>query len=113
MRIHGNLKNASYYLDESRFPGAKTLAEKKSNFYEKIIELFYVIDYEILLKRNKKLIKDIYGKKELLKLSLIKLFNFTEGLKQAPEKDSQRVEAQSSLPQDINQPSTSLQAIAE
>lgn len=29
IRIHGNLENASYYLNEKRFLGAKALAEKK------------------------------------------------------------------------------------
>lgn len=56
--------------------------------------------------RNKKLIKDIYQEKQLLKLHLIKLFNCIEELEQ-PEKN--RIEAQPGLPQAINQPSTSLQ----
>ncbi len=113
MRIRGNLKKASYYLDETRFPGAKTLAEKKSNLSEKIIELFYAIDDEILLKRNKKLINDIYDNRKHLKLDLIKLFNYIDQLKPVPEKDSQCIKAQPGLFQDINQPSTSSQAIAE
>lgn len=113
IRIHGDLQNPSYYLDENRFPGAKNLAEKKLNFSDKVIELFSAIDDEILLQRNKKLIKDIYGEKELLKLNLIKLFNCTEELKKTPKKNSERVEAQPSLFKNINQPSTSLQAIAE
>lgn len=110
IRIHGNLENASYYLNEKRFLGAKALAEKKSNFSEKIIELFHAIDDELLSTRNKKLIKDIYQEKQLLKLHLIKLFNCIEELEQ-PEK--KRIEAQPGLPQAINQPSTSLQAITQ
>ncbi|TLY47728.1 MAG: hypothetical protein E6K54_04900 [Gammaproteobacteria bacterium] len=104
--IHGNIKNASYYLDEVRFPGAKALAEKKSNFSDKLVELFCAIDDEILLTRNKKLIKDIIEERALLKLNLIRLFSCTEGLIQSPENNSQRVEVPGLL-KDINQPSTS------
>lgn len=110
--IHGNIKNASYYLDEVRFPGAKTLAEKKSNFSDKLVELFCAIDDQILLTRNKKLIKDIIQERAPLKLNLIRLFSCTEGLIQSPENNSQRVETPG-LPKEISQPSTSLQAIAK
>ena len=111
--IKGNVEKASYYLDESRFPGAKVLAAKKSNFSDKIFELFCAVDDEILSKKNKKFIKDSYGEKQLLKLSLIRLFSCTEALKQASENNSKPVEVQPGVPNDINQPSTSLQAITE
>lgn len=113
IKIHGDLQNASYYLDENRFPGAKNLAEKKLNFSDKVIELFSAIDDEVLLQRNKQIIKDIYGEKELLKLNLIKLFNCCKELEQTPKKDGKRVEAQPGLFKNINQPFTSSQAIAE
>lgn len=107
--IHGTIKKASYYLNETRFSGAKALAEKTTRFFDKITELFCAIDDEILLKRNKKLIKDSYEEKELLKLNVIKLFNCTEAFIKDTEKN------RTDLSKNINQSlsSFSLQAITE
>ncbi|MFZ0218790.1 MAG: DUF5617 domain-containing protein [Candidatus Aquirickettsiella sp.] len=82
--VQGKIKKAEYYLDETRFPGAKALTEKDSTteknsiFFDKLLKLLCAIDDEILLKRNKKFLMAIYEEKELLKLNLIKLFSCAE-----------------------------------
>ncbi len=76
--IHGEIKNAEYYLNETRFPGAKALAEEQLTFFNKLDELFCSIDDLIFEKHNKKFLDKIYREKELLKLNLIKLFICTE-----------------------------------
>ncbi len=110
--IHGEVKNAVDYLDETRFPGAKALAKKKLTFFDKIDELFCSIDDEIFLKRNKSIIQKIYEEKELLKLNLIKLFNCAEELLKDTEKKTKVTKIKAGLQEDINQPSTSRQTIA-
>jgi hypothetical protein len=92
---------------------AKALAEKNLTVLDKIIELFYAIDDSILLKRNKKLIKDMDGEKKILKLSLNKLFNCSEELTEDTEKKAKLSKTELSLQQDINQPSTSSRTIAD
>lgn len=109
--IHGEIKNAMDYLNETRFPGAKALAEKNLTFFDKLDELFYSIDDEIFLKRNKRFIQEIYEEKEMLKLNLIKLFNCSEELIKGTEKNKV-TKIETGLQEDINQPSTSRQTIA-
>lgn len=110
--IHGEMKNAVDYLDETRFPGAKALAEKNLTFFDKLDELFCSIDDEIFLKRNKRFIQEIYEEKELLKLNLIKLFNCAEALIKDTEKKTKVAKIEAGLQEDSNQPSTSRQTIA-
>lgn len=89
-------------------------AEKKLTFFDRIVELFYIIDDEVLSKRNKRLIKDVHEEKKLLKLNLIKLFNCNEELIDNTKKEIKKVETESGLgKEEINQPSSSLQANAE
>ena len=113
INIRGEIKKASYYLNEARFPGAKALAEKNLTVLDKVNELFYAIDDAILFKRNKRLIKDIDGEKKRLKLNLSKLLNCSEELTEDTEKKAKIPKTELRLQQDINQPSTSLQAIAD
>ena len=113
INIRGEIKNVSYYLNETRFPGAKALAEKNLTFFDKIDELFCSIDDQILVKCNKRLIKEIYGEKELLKLNLIKLFNCTEELIKDIEKKAKIIKTESGLQKAINQPTTSSQTIVD
>lgn len=108
----GEIKDAAYYLDETHFPGAKVLAEKQLTFLDKIDELFCSIDDQVLFKQNKRFIEELYGEKELLKLNLLKLFNCTEKFTKNSEKKARVTKTESRLQNDIHQPSTSLQAIA-
>ncbi|MGC1855047.1 MAG: hypothetical protein WA659_06730 [Candidatus Aquirickettsiella sp.] len=108
--IHGEIKNAEYYLNETRFPGAKALAEKNLTFFDKIDEVFCSIDDLIFEKRNKKFLEKIYGEKELLKLNLIKLFICTEEDINETEKKTKKTKP---ITQAIDQPSTSFQSIVE
>ncbi len=74
INIRGTIKEASFYLDETRFPGAKAIAENTDlTIYDKITALLYDIDDEILSKQNKKIIKRVACEKNTLKLSIIKL----------------------------------------
>ncbi len=110
INLKGKIQNAAYYLDETRFPGAKALVEKELTFLDKIRELFCSIDDQVLLKRNKRFIEQIYGEKELLKLNLIKLFNCTEELikdTEVTEKKAKVTKTEPGLQNDIHQPSTS------
>lgn len=108
--IRGEIKNAAYYLNEARFSEAKALAEKKLTFLDKLIELFCSIDDEILIKRDKNCIKDIYDKKELLKLNLIKLFNCAEeGINEVEKKDKNKAVMKSTVL--ISPPSTSAHSV--
>jgi hypothetical protein len=109
--IRGEIKKAEYYLDETRFPGAKALAEKQLTFFDKIDELFCTIDDEIFVKRNKKFLEEIYGKKELLKLNLIELFNCVEEYINETGKKAKEIIAVTKPTEDINQPSTSFQSV--
>ena len=102
--IRGEIQNTEYYLNETRFPGAKALAEKQLTFFDKVVKLFCTIDDKILIKRNKKFIEEVYEEKELLKLNLIKLFNFTEKYINKTEKKTRTLTKPTEL---INQPSTS------
>ncbi|WP_342219641.1 DUF5617 domain-containing protein [Rickettsiella endosymbiont of Miltochrista miniata] len=114
IHIRGEIQDAAYYLDETRFPGAKALAEKQLTFLDKIGELFCDIDDQVLLKRNKRFIEQICGEKELLKLNLIKLFNCTEELTKDAEvtkKNIKVTKTEPGLQRDIHQPSTSAQAL--
>jgi hypothetical protein len=110
--IHGEIKNASYYLNENRFPGAKTLATEKLSILYKIGELFCSIDDAVLSKRNKSFIKKIYGEKELLKLNMAKLFSCIEESVQDNQKTS-KAKTEASSQQAVNLPTTSLQAVAD
>ncbi len=76
--IRGKIQDAEYYLNETRFPGAKKLAKKQLTLFDKLIEIFCIIDDEILIKKDKSFTTDPYDKKEFLKLNLIKLFNCVE-----------------------------------
>lgn len=74
LNIRGEILKASFYLDEGRFPGAKAIARETSlTILDKITELFYSIDDEILSKRNEKIIKEVELEKSLLKSNIIKL----------------------------------------
>jgi hypothetical protein len=102
--IRGEIQNTQYYLNETRFPGAKALAEKQLTFFDKLVKLFCTIDDNVLIKRNKKFIEEVYEEKELLKLNLIKLFNFTEKHINKTGKKTRTLTKPTEL---INQPSTS------
>ena len=110
--IQGEIQDAGYYLDETRFPGAKALAEKDLTLLDKIVELFCIIDDEFLALGNKKFLKEIYGEKELLKLNLIQLFSCTEKLIDNTEQKAKVTKIESELPAGIHQPSTSAQALS-
>ncbi len=74
LNIRGEIQEASFYLDERRFPGAKVMArETNLTILDKMTELFYSIDDEILSKRSEKIIKEVELEKYLLKLNIIKL----------------------------------------
>lgn len=89
-------------------------AEKKITIFDRILELIYIIDDEILSKRDKILIKDIHEEKNLLKLNLFKLFNCNEELIDNTKKEVKKVETESGLGKEkMNQPSGSLQATTE
>lgn len=105
--VRGELQNVDYYLNETRFPRAKAVAEKQLTFIDKLIELFCCIDDEILNKRNKELIGEIYQEKELLKLNLIKLFNCAEEYINETGKKAKKTKTVAEPAEFINQPSTS------
>lgn len=72
--IQGEIKEAGFYLDERRFPAAKAMASgTELTIPDKMAELFYSIDDEILSKRNEKIIKEVERERMLLKLTIIKL----------------------------------------
>ncbi|HEY2567558.1 MAG TPA: hypothetical protein VGH95_07665 [Candidatus Aquirickettsiella sp.] len=109
-----NLADPSQKLLKDVFSPSKVeigQAEKKLTISDRIIELFYIIDDEVLSKRDKRLIKDIHEEKKLLKLNLLKLFNCNEELIDNIKKEIKKVETESGLgKEEINQPSSSLQA---
>lgn len=109
--IPGEIQNAEYYLNETRFPGAKALAEKHLTFFDKLIELFCILDDEILIKQNKTLIEETYEEKQILKLNLIKLFNCIEEYINQTEKKTKEAKTAINSSELINQPSTSSQPI--
>jgi hypothetical protein len=88
--------------------------EKITFFSDRIVELFYIIDDEVLSKRNKRLIKDVHEEKKCLKLNLIKLFNCNEELIDNTIKEIKKVETESGLgKEETNQLSSSLEVNAE
>ncbi|WP_342227243.1 hypothetical protein [Rickettsiella endosymbiont of Rhagonycha lignosa] len=112
-----NLADPSQKLLKGIFSPSKVeivRAEKKLTFSDRVVELFYIIDDEVLSTRNKRLIKDVHEEKKRLKLNLIKLFNCNEELIDNTIKEIKKVETESGLGKDeINQPSSSSQANAE
>lgn len=78
INIRGKMKDAAYYLDELRFPGAKAKAEKTQGILDKITEIFLSIDDEILSKHNKKIIQKMEKDKVTLKLNIIKFLLHTQ-----------------------------------
>lgn len=111
--VHGEIKNASYYLNENHFPHAKALAENQLTLFDKIVELFCTLDDEFLEKRNKKFLEEIYGEKELLKLNLIKLFNCAEDYINKTEKKIKKTKIVIESTELIDQPSTSFQPVVD
>jgi hypothetical protein len=111
--VHGEIKNASYYLNENHFPHAKALAENQLTFFDKLVELFCTLDDEFLEKRNKKFLEEIYGEKELLKLNLIKLFNCAEDYINETEKKIKKTKIVIKSTELVDQPSTSFQPVVD
>ncbi len=96
--IRGEIKDANFYLDERRFPGAKAIAsETKLTVLDKITELFHSIDDEILSKRSEKVIKEVELEKILLKLTIIKLIRRALFPKEEEETDLDEVLIQRKL----------------
>jgi hypothetical protein len=74
INVRGEIKEASFFLDERRFPAAKAIAEKIDlTILDKMTALFYAIDDEILSQGSEKIVKEVELEKSLLKLTIIKL----------------------------------------
>lgn len=72
IKIRGEIIPASYYLEPSRFPKAKKIAEgTRRSIVDELTELFLSIDDEVLNKRNKKILTRLQDDKGMLKLSII------------------------------------------
>jgi hypothetical protein len=111
-----DLADPSQRLLKDIFSPSKVEIEhaEKIAFSDRIVELFYIIDDEVLSKRDKRLIKDVHEEKKRLKLNLIKLFNCNEELIDTTIKEIKKVETESGLnKEEINQPSSSLEVNAE
>lgn len=112
-----NLADPSQKLLKDVFSSSKVeigQAEKKLTISDRIIELFYIIDDEVLSKRDKRLIKVIQREKKFLKLNLLKLFNCNEELIDNAKKEIKKVETESGLgKEEINQPSSLSQTSTE